>query len=107
MSQEDPLLRHSRREATIIGLVWAAATAFCCTYSYLFGYMRDGHALGKADVRPIFGMPSWVFWGYIVPWAVCGVFTFWFAGFYMKDDDLGADHAVELDRDIREGGADA
>jgi hypothetical protein len=51
-------------------------------------------------------MPSWFFWGVIVPWGVCALFTFWFAGFYMKDDDLGTDHAAELESDIREGGLD-
>jgi hypothetical protein len=34
------------------------------------------------------------------------VFTFWFAGWYMADDDLGSDHAAELESDIREGGLD-
>jgi hypothetical protein len=100
----DPLLHHSRREAIIIGLVWLAATAYCCVYSYLFGYIRDGHPLGHDDVRPTFGIPSWVIWGYLAPWGVCSVFTFWFAGWFVADDDLGADHAGELETDIREGG---
>jgi hypothetical protein len=99
----DPLLRHSRREALVIGLVWLAATTYCCTYSYLFGYIREGHPLGKADVRPILGIPSWVVWGYLAPWAVCAAFTFWFAGRFVADDDLGRDHASELEGDIREG----
>ncbi len=34
------------------------------------------------------------------------VFTIWFAGFFMIDDDLGKDHAAELEADIREAGAD-
>jgi hypothetical protein len=100
---EDPVLRHSRREAIIIFLAWLAATVYCCTYSYLYGYIREGRPLGPEDVRPILGMPSWVFWGFMVPWGVCALFTVWFAGFYMKDDDLGSDHAAELEEDIREG----
>lgn len=99
----DPLLRHSRREAVIIGLVWLAATAYCCAYSYLFGYIREGHPLGRADVKPILGIPSWVVWGYLAPWAVCSVFTIWFAGWFVADDDLGMDHAVELEADIHGG----
>jgi hypothetical protein len=48
-------------------------------------------------------MPSWVFWGVIVPWAVCALFTFWFAGFVMADDDLGKDHTPDLEEEIRTG----
>jgi hypothetical protein len=104
--QDDPLLKHSRREAIIIALVWCAATAYCCLFSYAFGYSREGHELGPNDVHPVLGMPWWFFWGVLVPWAICGIFTFWFAGFYMADDDLGEDHVVELEEDIREGGLD-
>lgn len=100
----DPVLKNSRREAIIIGVVWLAATTYCCAYSYWAGYNRPGQALGRGDVHPILGMPSWVFWGFMVPWALCALFTFWFAGFYMSDDDLGQDHTAELEGDIREGG---
>jgi hypothetical protein len=100
--REDVLLRNARREAIIIGLVWLAATVYCCASSYVMGYDRPGHPLGVDDVRPIFGVPRWVFWSYLVPWAICGVFTFWFAGFYMVDDDLGSDHAKEMAEDPRD-----
>ena len=100
----DPVLRHSRREAIIIGLAWLASTTYCCAYSYFAGYIRPGRPLGREDVQPILGMPSWVFWGIMVPWLACALFTFWFAGFYMADDDLGRDHTNELESDIREGG---
>jgi hypothetical protein len=101
---DDPVLVHSRREGIIILVVWALATAYCCAYSYYFGYIREGHPLGPADVRPILGIPSWFFWGVMAPWAACSIFTFWFAGFYMADDELGSDHTEELESDIREGG---
>lgn len=100
----DPVLRNARREAIIIGLAWFAAMAYCCTYSYLFGYIREGRPLGPDDVRPIFGMPSWFFWGIMVPWAACSLFAFWFAGFFMADDDLGEDHTHDLEEEIRTGG---
>jgi len=101
-AEPDPLLRNSRREAVIIGLAWLAATLYCCTYSYLFGYIREGRPLNRDDVRPILGVPWWAFWGYLVPWGVAALFTFWFAGWYIADDDLGLDHAGELEGDIRE-----
>jgi hypothetical protein len=105
--EEDPLVRNSRREAIIIGATWLAATTYCCVYSYLFGYSTEARPLGVADVHPVWGIPSWFFWGVLVPWGACGVFTVWFAGFYMKDDDLGYDHSGELEEDIREGGLNA
>lgn len=104
--QDDPVLRSSRREALIIGAVWLASTVYCCAFSYAYGYPHHGHALGAEDVRPVLGVPWWFFWGVIAPWAVCAVFTFWFAGFFMTDDDLGPDHAAELDAEIRREAGD-
>lgn len=108
----DPTYRNARREAIVILCAWLASTLYCCAYAYLFGYDRAGRPLGVGDIRPVLGIPSWVFWGVMVPWLACSAFTVWFAGFRMADDDLGADLAAELDRDIREaaehgGDADA
>lgn len=100
----DPVYRNARREAIIIGLAWLASTTFSCAYAYFFGYIRDDRPLGPDDIQPVLGMPSWFFWSVVVPWFACAVFTFWFAGFSMSDDDLGVDHSVELEQDIREGG---
>ena len=103
-ASEDPVLKNARREAIVIIVVWALATTYCCVYCYFFGYIRPGHPLGPKDVKPISGVPSWFFWGVLAPWAVCAVFTFWYAGFRMADDDLGVDHSEELESRIREGG---
>ncbi len=103
----DPVVRHARVEAIIIGLVWLGATVYCCVASYYLGYSRPDRPLGKDDLQPILGVPFWAFWSYLVPWGVCAVFTLIFAGFFMVDDDLGIDHAAELEMDIREGGVDA
>ncbi len=105
--QTDPVVRHARREAIIIGLAWLAATVYCCFYSWLFGYGTKEHPLTRADVRPILGVPWWAFWGFLVPWGASALFTVWFAGFFMADDDLGKDHAAELEADIRGGVTDA
>jgi hypothetical protein len=37
----------------------------------------------------------------LVPWGACFAFTFWFVGTRMVEDDLGKDHAQELEEDIR------
>lgn len=102
--EPDPVLKNSIREAVVIGVAWLAATVYSCAYSYAFGYRREGRVLGVNDIHPILGVPSWVVWGILAPWLVCALFTFWFAGFFMVDDDLGKDHSVELESDIREGG---
>ncbi|MDE2505920.1 MAG: hypothetical protein KGM43_01795 [Planctomycetota bacterium] len=86
----DPVLVHARREAIIIAAAWLTATVYSCAYCYLFGYIRRDRPLGPDDLHPILGMPSWFFWGVIAPWGACALFTFWFAGFYMTDDDLEA-----------------
>ena len=100
----DPVLKNARREALVIFAAWLACVVYCCGYCYAFGYDREGHHLGAEDVHPILGMPSWVFWGVMAPWAVCGMFTFWFAGFVMADDDLGIDHEKMLDDELRDEG---
>lgn len=102
--REDPVLRHARREAVWILGAWATATVVSCLVSYTLGYSTPGRPLGPSDVRPILGVPRWFFWGVLAPWAACGAFIAWFVGRVMADDDLGADHSGELERDIREGG---
>ncbi len=66
--------------------VWAVALVWCVAGSYLTGYHRD-----PADLRLILGIPDWIFWNVVVPWALCLVFTVWYCFFYMADDDLGRD----------------
>lgn len=100
----DPVLKNARREGLVIGAAWLASMIYTCGYCYLYGYIRPSRPLGVADIQPVLGVPSWFLWGVLAPWGVCALFTFWFAGFVMADDDLGADHTPELERDIREAG---
>lgn len=87
----DPVVRHGRREAAVIGTVWLVAAIYCIAVSVRLGYITPDRPLGLADIHPILGFPRWVVWGYLVPWLACGVFTAWFAGRFMADDDLGGD----------------
>ena len=84
--QEQRLLRHARREGLVIMAVWAAALAWNVGVAYLLGYNRPA-----ADVQLVLGMPDWVFWSTVLPWAVCLAFSVWFCFFFMADDDLGRD----------------
>lgn len=106
MPQPDPVLRNARREGLLIFTVWITAAAVCCMVSYHLGYSTPERQLGPNDLHPIFGIPQWVFFGYLIPWFICGAITILIAGFVMADDELGSDHAEELDRDIREMGLD-
>jgi hypothetical protein len=84
--KEQRLLRHARREGLLIMAVWAAALLWSVGFSYLSGYGR-----GADEVGLILGMPDWVFWGVVLPWALCLAFSVWFCFAYMADDDLGRD----------------
>jgi hypothetical protein len=105
LPEDDPVLRHARREAWWIGGAWLTVTATVCATCYSLGYARAGWTPGVGDLRPILGIPRWFALGVVVPWVVSGLFIAWFAGSFMTDDDLGADHAAELEADIREEGA--
>jgi hypothetical protein len=55
-------------------------------------------AIGLRPLRPypehvqlLLGMPTWVFWSVVLPWAICLGFSVWFCFGYMADDDLGRD----------------
>jgi hypothetical protein len=92
--REDPVLRHSRREAWIIFGAWLAASLFCSTFYGLFGLIRPGHPLGREDIRPILGIPWWFALGVLAPWGVFALFSVLFAALGMRDDDLGEDEAA-------------
>ncbi len=101
LPRPDPVLQNSRREGLFILVIWLSAAVFTCLYCYINGYIRAGQELGAQDLKPILGIPRWFFWGVVVPWLLCGVISIVFAAFFMADDDLGDDHASELDTDIR------
>jgi len=83
---EDPVLRSSRREALLVLCVWLVALTYTVTYCYLYGYNRP-----LASLTFVLGFPDWVFWGILVPWGACLVFSWVFCTFFMRDEDLGED----------------
>lgn len=82
----DPVYLNCRREAVLILMAWAVCLLWTVGYSYTFGYN-----LAAEQVTITLGMPSWVFWGVLVPWMAATVFSCWFSLSYMADDDLGDD----------------
>jgi hypothetical protein len=83
---EDPLVRTARREALIVLAVWLAALVWTVGYSTAHGY-----APAADEMEFVLGFPSWVFWGILLPWAVCIAIGFWFGLVFMQDHDLDAD----------------
>ncbi len=86
-STETPFDRtflHARREAWLILVAWAVCLIWTVGYCALAGYN-----VSPDQIRMILGMPSWVFWGVLVPWIAATLFSVWFSLAYMADDDLG------------------
>ncbi len=88
----DPVFLHSRREAIVIFSLWVAALFWAVLFSYFNGYAE---AVDPENLRTLLGIPSWVFWGIVVPWMAADLFTIWFCLFYMADDDLGEEGAED------------
>jgi hypothetical protein len=93
-NRPDRLFRHARSEAIFIALFWLACTIYCCAYCYIYGYITPSRPLTERDVKPIWGVPSWVFWGVFVPWLVCGIVNVVFSAWFVADDDLGEELAA-------------
>jgi hypothetical protein len=84
--KEQQLLRNARREGLLIMVVWVVSMIWTVAYCWFRGYGRN-----PDTIQPILGMPDWVFWGVVAPWAICLLFSIWFCFFYMAEDDLGRD----------------
>lgn len=84
----DPVYVNTRREAFIILAVWATCLVYTVTYCRLFGYN-----LPPEQITITFGMPSWVFYGVLLPWIAAGVFSIVYSLFFMTDDDLGEEQS--------------
>jgi hypothetical protein len=84
--KEQRLLRNARREGGVIMIVWAVALLWTVTAGYFLGYHRPADT-----IHLILGIPEWVFWSVVLPWALCLLFSAWFCFIYMADDDLGQD----------------
>jgi hypothetical protein len=93
----DPLVIHARRETLAILAAFVVCMIWSLAWCYFFGYLAaDGGPSPKT-----LGMPSWVFWGVVVPWLAADLFAVWFCFFFVVDDPLGEaqDETVEEDAD--------
>ena len=83
---ENSLLLGARREALVILAWWLITLLYTVGYCY-----RNGYGRPIEDLTFVFGFPDWIFWGIVVPWVVCFLFSIWFAFFFMKDAPMGDD----------------
>jgi hypothetical protein len=81
----DPVLLHARRESLVILACFCVCLVWSASWCYLNGYNQPA----GSEVSKILGMPSWVFWGVLVPWLSADVFIMWFTFFFMAEDPLG------------------
>jgi len=81
----DPVLVHARHETIIIFVVFGLCFLWSVTWCYSTGYGLPA----DQPVAKVFGVPSWIFWGVIVPWLLADGFSIWFCLSYMALDPLG------------------
>ncbi len=110
---EDPLYRHSLREARFVLGLWTCCFLYTVSYCYLYGYLTHepmpasaatGPAIGNL-VGPLesfnrdpdsisyplgLGIPDWVFYGVALPWVICIVLSVWFCLVIFVEDDLSS-----------------
>ena len=87
-SRLDPTFLNARREAIVIFLTWCVTLVWSVSMCYWLGY-----GASVADLKTVWGIPSWVFWGIVIPWTTAVVFSLWFSLAYMTDDDLSGQSA--------------
>jgi hypothetical protein len=95
------LYRHALQEVWVTLVVWFIALIWVVGYCYLKGYqhaadswvVRNGlaEAHTPGEFKTILGFPEWAFYGVVVPWLCCTLFTIVYCGWFMHDDDLGAE----------------
>ena len=90
MRNVDPVFKNASREARVALLLFAAVFIWVLAVAARKGY-------GRQDVVFIWGVPDWIFWGVILPWAASLGAAIWFGLRFMKEDDLGPEKREGLD----------
>jgi hypothetical protein len=82
--QYDPVLLHARRELFVILGCFSVFLVWTVCWCYVKGYNQPA----GSEISKVLGMPSWVFWGVLVPWVSADIFIMWYTFFFMADDPL-------------------
>jgi len=93
----DPQFLQCRREMFLVLGLFLVSLIWTISVSYVLGYQIPPGI--EADRLPLVGgVPTWVFWGVLVPWLVIDLVAVWFCFFYMQDEPV-ADSEVP-DREV-------
>ena len=75
----DPAFLRQRKEACIILASWAACLGWTVGVSWMLGYT-------DAAIAMVWGIPHWVMFGVMLPWALATAFSVWFSLRRMRDE---------------------
>ena len=94
----DPVFLHARKGAVVIFGLWLIVFVWAVPFCYWNGYIDK---FDPDNLNTIGGIPSWLFWGIVIPWILADLFTAWFCFCNVKDDDLGTAHeGADLEEEI-------
>jgi len=93
MLVRDPVYVAARREALVIVGLFALFFIWSVGVCYAIGFIsaEPADAAKPVEVATVLGMPTWIFWGILMPWLAVDLVAVWFCFSFMTDDDLGED----------------
>jgi hypothetical protein len=73
----------------LLELKWMVAT-WVVFFAWVIGYASvAGYAVAEtAEVQMVWGIPRWVFFGWVIPLGAANAFTIWFCLFKMQDEPM-------------------
>lgn len=80
--------RHYRqcvKEAKFAAAVLVIVFIYCTAVVVNMGYLAPAER--PLEPEMVWGIPEWVFWGVFLPWSVMVGVIWWFALFFLKDDE--------------------
>ena len=84
-TQQGRHVRQCWREAKLVGWVWLSSLLVVGGLIGRYGYLSPAE---RPEVPVlVWGIPAWVFWGLLIPWLVLIGVTWWFAAYFLKDDE--------------------
>lgn len=78
----DPVFIHSVKEAKELIIAFLVFMIWSVGVSYFLGYNPG------PEIKTVFGIPMWVFWGIAVPWGTANLYTIFFCFRRMANDQL-------------------
>lgn len=90
----DPVYVHARSETTVIASLCVLFLVITLIVCGSLGYDKSPTEIAQVDAT--MGMPTWVFWGLLVPWIMVNILTTLFCFTWMSEDDLSDPNEDEM-----------